>query len=315
MSKIDNSQEVQNEESSKNSFYEQMMSHREKNMQSEEEAQVQTKEEKLPSKKGRKIITELKNEDKQPEDQHVHEDDDVTVSTAADNIQEDAKNKQSSDAEREYAALEQRLQDTKKWGQQKSKALINAKRKVNEILSTLKADGSIVDTDAEAILNSFQNSDDSEEEPAQSVNPFVAVKDRMDKEFKVYKRYNKGADLEDKYNAFYHFFPLLSPEAQEEAFNYLQEEEPDVAIDYIIDQGTDLHNALYNGAKEKGSVVSYVKYLQQEIKKLKDSNKELTNELDLTVGKVRNRVSDSNIQPRSVSHNNVKDFYAKRYQS
>jgi len=137
----------------------------------------------------------------------------------------------------------------------------------------------------------------------------------MDNEFKTFKRYNKSTDADEKYEAFYSFFPIMSAKEQEEAFNYLHDSEPDVALDYIMTNGAELYETIFKGAKEKGDILKYVKSLQTKLDKLEKKSKSLEGELDSTTKKVYNTGTDSKAESLVNKTSTAKDFYLQRYQS
>jgi len=217
----------------------------------------------------------------------------------------------------EYAKLEEQLKDSKKWGQQKNKAYLQSKRKITELVNKLKEEGSLTEDDAIAMAASFQESDATSEVDSLPTNPYADVKGKLDKEFSVYKRYNKHEKhLEEHYNAFYDFFPMMSSKEQEEAFTYLQEAESNDALDYVMTHGTELYNALYKGASEKGGIVKYVKYLEQEINNLEQKNKKLASEVDSTTKKVyRGSTGNYSVSREAPLPNTVQELYFNRYQN
>lgn len=216
-----------------------------------------------------------------------------------------------------YKDLEKQVNEAKKWGQQKNRQLVNTRRKISELVSKLNEDGVIPEDNIQTILSSFDNIDDIDDvkEQENTQNPFVAVKDKMDNEFKTFKRYNKSTDADAKYEAFYSFFPMMSVKEQEESFNYLQDSEPDVALDYIMTNGAELHDTIFKGAKEKGDILKYVKFLQTKLEKLEKRSRSLEGELDSTTKKVYNTGTDSKAESLVNKTSTAKDFYLQRYQS
>jgi hypothetical protein len=217
-----------------------------------------------------------------------------------------------------YTDLEKKVNEARKWGQQKNRQLVNTRRKISELVFKLNEDGIIPEENVQTILSSFNDIDDDIEDSKEQENvqnPFVAVKDKMDNEFKTFKRYNKSTDADEKYEAFYSFFPIMSAKEQEEAFNYLHDSEPDVALDYIMTNGAELYETIFKGAKEKGDILKYVKSLQTKLDKLEKKSKSLEGELDSTTKKVYNTGTDSKAESLVNKTSTAKDFYLQRYQS
>ena len=232
---------------------------------------------------------------------------------------ENTKETLENDSENiKYKDLEKQVNEAKKWGQERNKALLATKRKISELVSKLSEDGIIPEDNVQTILSSFNEIDDNIEDfkEQQNVqNPFIAVKDKMDNEFKTFKRYNKSTDADAKYEAFYSFFPMMSEKEQKESFNYLHDSEPDVALDYIMTNGAELYETIFKGAKEKGDILKYVKSLQTKLDKLEKKSKSLEGELDSTTKKVYNTGTDSKAESLVNKTSTAKDFYLQRYQS
>lgn len=232
---------------------------------------------------------------------------------------EDLKKKQTEELNSsvEGSNLEHRLQEARKWGQERNRALINSKRSVTDIVQKLAEDGTLVEENVQKILTSLNSPVDQEEEASQEeqINPFLTIKKKMDNEFKTYRRYNKESDLEDKYKAFYAFFPMLSEKEQEETFTYLQDTEPDDALDYVMTHGIELHNTLFKGMKEKGGLLKYVQSLQKKLNKLEQENTGLQSELDSTTKKVHNKNVDSKAETFVNKASTAQNLYEQRYKS
>jgi hypothetical protein len=214
-----------------------------------------------------------------------------------------------------YKDLEKQVNDAKKWGQQKNRQLINSKRKVSELASKLAEEGVIPEEDIKILLNSFDSIDDDDDQEEEiKENPFINIRQKIDNEFKTFKRYNKKSDADEKYEAFYSFFPMMSEKEQEESFNYLNDSEADVALDYIMTHGAELYETLFKGANEKGGILKYVKSLQTKLDKLEKKSKELESELDTTTKKVYNSSKDSESTSLANRASTAEAFYKQRYQ-
>jgi hypothetical protein len=242
------------------------------------------------------------------------EDTELSKESAPSNEDDNAKEQSAAD-DTKYKDLEKQVNDAKKWGQQKNRQLINSKRKVSELASKLAEEGILPEEDIKTLLNSFDSVDDDHEDtPEVEENPFVNIRQKIDNEFKTFKRYHKGSDLDEKYQAFYAFFPMMSEKEQEESFNYLNDSDPDVALDYIMTNGAELYENIFKGAKEKGGVLKYVKSLQSKLEKLEKKSKELESELDSTTKKVYNSNKDSESISLVNKASTAQEFYKQRYQ-
>lgn len=299
--------ETINENNEMNSVYERML-HKEdnsKNTVSDEDIGISIDKDIKKSLSKDNNIINIKSDN-----QNIESKKDIKPSKEDEDIKE-----VSSKDDGKYKDLEKQVNDAKKWGQQKNRQLINSKRKVSELASKLSEEGILPEEDIKNLLNSFDSvDDDSEDEVEGKENPFVSIRQKIDNEFKTFKRYNKGSDLEEKYQAYYAFFPMMSEKEQEESFNYLNDSEPDVALDYIMTNGGELYETLFKGAKEKGSILKYVKSLQTKLDKLEKKSKELESELDSTTKKVYNNSKDSEATSLVNRASTAEAFYKQRYQ-
>jgi hypothetical protein len=203
-----------------------------------------------------------------------------------------------ADLKVEYESLKKQLNDSKSWGHKKNAAYIHAKKKITEFLSKLKEDALIGDDEISVALKAFDdtaiNLEESKEEDNKG-NSYADLKANLDKEFAIYKKYNKDSELDEKYQAFFGFIPLMPTEEQEKIVDYITSETPEVAIDHIITTGSDIYETLFKGSKKNGGIVPFVKSLHSKIEKLEQKIKDLQQELDTTEGTVHNRSINSKV--------------------
>jgi len=237
--------------------------------------------------------------------------DDSKESDKVDTTVEETTKPKQQEEDIDISSLKDSLLKTKKWGQEKNKKLLAQKRKISSFVSSLVEEGVLDQENTNGFLQSLDLDDEHEEEKEQDVaNPYETLKSKLDDEFKVFKKYNRGSDLEEKYQAFYDFFPLLDAKQQEEAMEYIADEEPDVALDYVMTHGEDMYTSLYKGYKEKGSILKYVQHLQNKLNKLEKANTDLRSEVDVTTKKVYNKIDSttkSEVGENSFFEN---DYYA-----
>jgi hypothetical protein len=201
-----------------------------------------------------------------------------------------------ADLKIEYESLKKQLNDAKSWGHKKNAAYINAKKKVTDFLSKLQEDSLINEDEASIALKAFDEQI-SEEEPQSNDkgNSYAQLKANLDKEFNIFKKYNKTSELDEKYQAFFGFFPLLPADEQEKIVNYITSESPEVVIDHIITTGSEIYETVYKGATKSGGIIPFIKSLHAKIEKLEKRNKELESEVDTTEGIVHNRSINSKV--------------------
>lgn len=205
------------------------------------------------------------------------------------------KEKQTKDDTNEnLQSLKKQLQDAKSWGHKKNASYVHAKRKVTDFLSKLQEDALVNEEDVVSILQAFDGANTEEESPTPN-NKYKAIKEALDKEFLIFKKYNKSDNLEQKYESFFSFFPLLSSQEQERILDYMMNENTDIVVDHIINTGTDIYDTLYKGAEKHGGLVPYVKFLQAQIEKTEKKNIDLSRELDITEKTIYTNNIDSKV--------------------
>ncbi|HNQ68331.1 MAG TPA: hypothetical protein PKN32_08125 [Bacteroidales bacterium] len=210
--------------------------------------------------------------------------------------EEQQKELLKADLKVEYESLKKQLNDAKSWGHKKNAAYINAKKKITDFLSKLQEDSLINEDEASIALKAFDEQI-SEEEPQSNDkgNSYAQLKANLDKEFNIFKKYNKTSELDEKYQAFFGFFPLLPADEQEKIVNYITSESPEVVIDHIITTGSEIYETVYKGATKSGGIIPFIKSLHAKIEKLEKRNKELESEVDTTEGIVHNRSINSKV--------------------
>lgn len=219
------------------------------------------------------------------------------------------------------------LNETKSWGHKTNKVLVSAKKKITDSVNKLLEEGNIFEEQKQEILSYFTQTDEDIEEIAEkpvkaAIHPILALREKIDKEFNIFKEYNTTPDIEEKYNAFFAFLPLRSVDKQEEYMEYMREEKPKIVIDYIISKGSEL-SSLYEGINEQGGIVEYCHHMQakndkeaKENRDLKAEVKKLRSELADTTEKVYNGSINSRVvNPMAISAgaiNNRFDLYKNK---
>lgn len=211
--------------------------------------------------------------------------------------EEQQKELLKADLKVEYESLKKQLNDAKSWGHKKNAAYVNAKKKITEFLSKLQEDSLINEDETSFALKAFDEVSISDEDLQvdKKDNSYAQIKANLDKEFNIFKKYNKNSELDEKYQAFFGFFPLLPTDEQEKIVNYITSESPEVVIDHIITTGSDIYETVYRGATKSGGIIPFVKSLHTKIEKLEKRNKELESEVDTTEGIVHNRSINSKV--------------------
>lgn len=253
----------------------------------EDKKQQEVKTQEIQAEEQKKV--EVKNEQEQEE----REEESKTTEKA----EEQQKELLKADLKLEYESLKKQLNDAKSWGHKKNAAYVNAKKKITEFLSKLQEDSLINEDEAGLALKAFDEAAINEEEPLanQKVNSYAQLKANLDKEFNIFKKYNKNSELDEKYQAFFGFFPLLPQDEQEKIVNYITSESPEVVIDHIITTGSEIYETVYKGATKSGGIIPFIKSLHAKIEKLEKRNKELESEVDTTEGIVHNRSINSKV--------------------
>ena len=107
--------------------------------------------------------------------------------------EEQQKDLLKADLKVEYESLKKQLNDAKSWGHKKNAAYINAKKKITDFLSKLQEDSLINEDEAGLALKAFDEAAISEEELQSNDkgNSYAQLKANLDKEFNIFKKYNK----------------------------------------------------------------------------------------------------------------------------
>jgi len=244
------------------------------------------------------IKEEVENENEQKRETREEREEREKIPEKQEQEENQQKGLLKADLKIEYESLKKQLSDAKSWGHKKNAAFINAKKKVTEFLSKLQEDSLINEDEASIAIKAFDDTAISEEElkeEGSKGNSYADLKANLDKEFHIFKKYNKDSELDEKYQAFFGFFPLLPADEQEKIINYIQAETPEIVIDHIITTGSDIYETVFKGAAKSGGLVPFIKSLHAKIEKLEKRNKELESEVDTTEGVVHNRSINSKV--------------------
>lgn len=254
----------------------------------EDTKQQEIKAQEIQAEEPKKV--EVKNEQEQEDREEEPENS---------NKQEEKQQKEllKADLKVEYESLKKQLNDAKSWGHKKNAAYVNAKKKITEFLSKLQEDSLINEDEASVALKAFDEAAISDEDlqGGKKDNSYAELKANLDKEFNIFKKYNKTSELDEKYQAFFGFFPLLPQDEQEKIVNYMFSESPEVVIDHIVTTGSDIYETVYKGATKSGGLLPFIKSLHAKIEKLEKRNKQLESEVDTTEGIVHNRSINSKV--------------------
>lgn len=254
---------------------------------SKEDKQSEVKAQEVQAEESKKA--EVRDEQKQEEREEEPK--------TSEKQEEQQKELLKADLKIEYESLKKQLNDAKSWGHKKNAAYVNAKKKITEFLSKLQEDSLINEDEAGLALKAFDEAAINEEELPNNEkgNSYAQLKANLDKEFNIFKKYNKTSELDEKYQAFFGFFPLLPQDEQEKIVNYITSESPEVVIDHIITTGSEIYETVYKGATKSGGIIPFIKSLHAKIEKLEKRNKELESEVDTTEGIVHNRSINSKV--------------------
>lgn len=223
---------------------------------------------------------------------------------AGDDDEKETSKSVSNSLEEEVKKLKKRLDESQTWGHKKNLAYVNAKKKVGEFLKKLNEDELLTSDELNNVLSHFDNIDTQEETSnSNEKSKFNNIKEKLDNEFSVFKKYAKVENAEDKYNAFFYFWPMLGSKEQEKLSVYFEEESADVAIDQIMSMGEQLYDNLYKGIEKHGGIMTYVKSLNEKNEKLQTKINELEKNLDNTTDVVYSRSINSKVQEKQNSTN------------
>jgi hypothetical protein len=201
----------------------------------------------------------------------------------------DDENKDKSSLAEQLEKLTKQHQDTKIWGNKQRAAYVTAKKKIEELTQKMLDDGTLLEEDIDTIKEAFNHSfetNDLKDVDAKN-DPYKPVIDKLVTTLEEYKNWNvedKNADT--KFSAFFKHLELVTPKKLEDIRTYLANEDPKVALKYILEEGGKYYNKFYKQVLEKGDAFSYIEELTNKNEKLEKKLKELQQELDQTEGKV-----------------------------
>jgi hypothetical protein len=183
---------------------------------------------------------------------------------------------------KQLKSLEKALNDTKRSYQTANQKLVLSKKKYNSVIEEIKntlfsSENSLLDEEEYNTLfnklNSvFETNDEELETKEQDVkeNKSKNIFSKLETEFENYKKYNKSKDVETNYKAFFDFAHFLNIEQRNNLVEYLEEVEPQEAIEKLSLMGQDYKTYLEKGIKKHGDILSYVSSLQEEISRLSE---------------------------------------------
>lgn len=208
--------------------------------------------------------------------------------------------KSNSIAIEEYKKLKEQLEkeikqkeDSKKWGQEQSRTLAIAKKKLQNLTKKLSEESILYDEnhirEFEDIFNNISEDVAQEEVKSEDALVYEGLKNAIER---------KNEDLDDteaeKNNTFFncyfhHITTSISAKKLEDEKLFLSSESPKKILKYILDKGKEFHDDFYSDVAKKGDAHSVVKDLKSEITKLRNENKLLKDELDNTEGVVHTK--------------------------
>lgn len=236
--------------------------------------------------------------------------------------QEDTKDTSkidNQDSNLEIEKLKQQIEklskqeaDTKKWGNENREVYMRAKKKTEELARKLHDEGVLFDEDYDVLKNVFEkdlNIDTSKNEEI-SDTPIRKAVDNLKKTFDEYKKWSDEEDLDFKYQAFFKNLELVTDKRFKEIQEYLiSEEDPKIALKYVLDNGTKSYNKFYKKVLEKGDAISYIEELLTKNEKLEKEIKDLKSELDDTEERVYNKSKPSSSYKSNKTNSIVDDLF------
>lgn len=218
----------------------------------------------------------------------------------------------------DIAKLQKEIADNKRWGQEKNQSYILAKKRIDKLADDWAEHGLLDDEGSKALRSIFSNSDadDSIEVKADEDNVYNLINEKIKKELPLYKKYSKDEKADDNINAFFSGFNLLPEKEQKDLLEYLKDAEGADALDRAIVIGSDLNETIGVGIKKHGDILSYVKSLNAENKKLQEKVAKISKELDNSYGSVETRsittragYSDKKEEPDTPKNQGVRELF------
>ena len=172
------------------------------------------------------------------------------------------------------------IAENQKYGRQNAQRLKSALKLTKEMVEN----GTISEAEAQNLMESLSNNDDSEAEvevSAYDTHPFGKVIKIANTQLENLRKYSDDELLDDKVKAFDYFLSLASPEEVKDALEELTEliDDPIKLTKKMLSIGKLYYDEAYKDIASSGSVQNYIKKKHEEIDKLNRSIDKLTKKL------------------------------------
>lgn len=193
------------------------------------------------------------------------------------------------------------LNDTKRSYQTVNQKFVLSKKKYKSVIDELKnsllnSENTLLDEDdfntAINKLTSIFDVNDEEletKEESKEVSKNKNILDKLENEYKNYKKYNNSKDIDNNYQAFYKSIHLLDTNEKENLLDYLEEADSTDAIKKILLMGEDYRNIFETGLKKHKNIFAFVNNLQEEILTLKEEINKYKLSVDNSFDKTDNK--------------------------
>ena len=105
--------------------------------------------------------------------------------------------------------------------------------------------------------------------------------DKLTQEFNIFKKYNKSADHDKNFDAFFKSYHLLDANEKQSVKEYLEEADSNDAIDKILLMGKDYRELFESGLNQHKNIFAYVNDLHAQISKLNEEINKFKENVDI----------------------------------
>ena len=215
------------------------------------------------------------------------------------------------------AKLKKTIEDNKRWGHDTSQTYTLAKKRLKDIVTRLKEDDTIYETEAEELLNVFKKDLTVDQldtvDTDSGENDYETIISKLNSESENYKKYNKSKTIDRDLEGFYASFNHLSQNEKKDLKEYLLSAESIDALERAASLGGEYNEYVDDGVKKHGNFIKYVKHLKSKNIELAEKLQESSKKLDNSYGKMENstvnsRASYSKNETKGVQNTDEKAF-------
>jgi len=238
----------------------------------------------------------IKEDNKKVENINLDEKTDNVVSDIKEKSeQKESENDLIENLKKELLGKEKALTDTKKTYQTVNQKHVLAQKKFKNALEQIKdtllnSENTLLEEEefnkGINILNSIYEFTEEELETKEAEKKEQTPKekillDKLTQEFNIFKKYNKSADHDKNFDAFFKSYHLLDANEKQSVKEYLEEADSNDAIDKILLMGKDYRELFESGLNQHKNIFAYVNDLHAQISKLNEEINKFKENVDI----------------------------------